>query len=63
MTCLNEPYTLYQVAQKQDETHDSYLARHDAAFEDLLGRKVTLEEVRAYVLMRQSLGTQASDHG
>ena len=34
---------------------DSYLARHDAAFEDLLNRKVSLEEVRAYVLMRQSL--------
>ena len=46
---------LYQVAQKQDESHDSYLARHDAAFEDLLNRKVSLEEVRAYVLMRQSL--------
>eukprot|EP00435_Cladocopium_sp_Y103_P014094 s696_g3.t1 len=46
---------LYQVVQKQDESHDSYLARHDAAFEDLLGRKVTLEEVRAYILMRQSL--------
>ena len=46
---------LFQVQQKQDETHDSYLARHDAAFEDLLGRKVGLEEVRAYVLLRQSL--------
>ena len=48
---------LYQVSQKQDESHDSYLARHDAAFEDLLNRKVSLEEVRAYVLMRQSLLT------
>eukprot|EP00435_Cladocopium_sp_Y103_P051035 s2024_g15.t1 len=46
---------LYQVCQKQDESNDSYLARHDAAFEDLLGRKVSLEEVRAYVLLRQSL--------
>eukprot|EP00435_Cladocopium_sp_Y103_P038647 s1426_g10.t1 len=46
---------LYQVCQKQDESNDSYLARHDAAFEDLLGRKVSMEEVRAYVLLRQSL--------
>jgi hypothetical protein len=48
---------LYQVTQKQDESHDSYLARHDAAFEDLLNRNVSLEEVRANVLMRQSLLT------
>eukprot|EP00435_Cladocopium_sp_Y103_P018028 s3531_g4.t1 len=46
---------LYLVHQKGDESHDSYLARHDAAFEDLLARKVSLEEVRAYILLRQSL--------
>eukprot|EP00435_Cladocopium_sp_Y103_P052633 s419_g16.t1 len=48
---------LYMVSQKPDETHDSYLARHDAAFEDLINKKVSIEEVRAYVLLRQSLLT------
>ncbi|CAL1130953.1 unnamed protein product [Cladocopium goreaui] len=46
---------LYLTVQKADESHDSYMARHDAAFEDLLVRKVTIEEVRAYILIRQSL--------
>jgi hypothetical protein len=48
---------LYLVHQKPDESHDSYLARHDAAFEDLISQKVSLEEVRAYILLRQSLLT------
>lgn len=46
---------LYQVSQRADETNDSYMARHDAAFEDLMGKKVDLQEVRAYVLLRQSM--------
>ncbi|OLP86806.1 hypothetical protein AK812_SmicGene32044 [Symbiodinium microadriaticum] len=45
---------IFQVSQKNDETNDSYLARHDAFFEELLARKVTIEEVRAYVLLRHS---------
>ena len=45
---------LYMVSQKQDETNDSYLARHDIAFEDLLAKSVTIADVRAYVLVRQS---------
>ena len=45
---------LYQTSQKSDESNDSYLARHDLAFEDLVSKGVTLEEVRAYVLIRQS---------
>ena len=45
---------IFQVSQKNDETNDSYLARHDAFFEELLARKVTMEEVRAYVLLRHS---------
>ena len=40
--------------QKADESNDSYLARHDVAFEDLMAQKVTMEEVRAYILLRQS---------
>ena len=46
---------VFQVSQKQDESNDSYLARHNAVFEELTARAVTLEEVRAYVLLRHSL--------
>ena len=46
---------LYQTVQKSDESNDSYIARHDSSFEDLLTRKVGLEEVRAYILIRQSV--------
>ena len=34
---------------------DSYIARHDAQFEELLSRNVQLEEIRAYILLRHSL--------
>lgn len=44
----------YQTAQKNDESNDSYLARHDVAFEDLISHKIDMKEVRAYVLLRQS---------
>ena len=45
---------LYMTSQRPDELNDSYLARHDVAFEDLMSRKVSLEDIRAYVLLRQS---------
>ena len=45
---------LYGTVQKQDESNDSFLARMENNFEELLGRKTTLEEVQAYVLLRQS---------
>ncbi|CAE7210818.1 unnamed protein product [Symbiodinium pilosum] len=45
---------IYQTQQKHDETNDSYIARHDAQFEELLSRKVQLEETRAYILLRHS---------
>eukprot|EP00435_Cladocopium_sp_Y103_P028714 s224_g7.t1 len=51
---------LYTTAQKGDESNDSYLARHDAVFEDLIAAKISIEEVRAYVLVRQSV-MQAED--
>ena len=44
----------YLTSQRSDESNDSYLARHDAAFEDMTAAGVTMEEVRAYVLIRQS---------
>ena len=45
---------IYSTVQKGDETNDSYLARHDVQFEELLSQGTTLDEVRAYVLLRQS---------
>ena len=51
---------LYTTVQKADESHDSYLARHDYQFEELLQMGVGFEEVRAYVLLRNS-GLGADD--
>ncbi|CAE7231149.1 GIP [Symbiodinium sp. CCMP2592] len=58
-TALEEKYdtfekAIYSTSQKADETNDSYLARHDVHFEELLAQGSTTEEVRAYVLLRQS---------
>ena len=58
-TAVEEKYhyfeqAMFQVAQKADESNDSYISRHDMAFEELLSRKTTLEEVRAYILLRHS---------
>ncbi|OLQ11318.1 hypothetical protein AK812_SmicGene4852 [Symbiodinium microadriaticum] len=58
-TALEEKYdtfekAIYNTAQKADETNDSYLARHDVHFEELLAQGTTLEEIRAYILLRQS---------
>ena len=38
----------------------SYMTRHDVTFDDLLARDARLEEIRAYVLLRQS-GLSAED--
>ena len=58
-TLMEEKYhyfeqAIFQVSQRNDETNDSYVARHDAYFEELLARNVTIEQVRAYVLLRHS---------
>ena len=45
---------IYGTTQRPDETHESYLARHDHQFEDLIGMKVGMEEFRAYILLRNS---------
>ena len=47
---------IFLTQQKGDETNDSYIARHEACFEDILqkDKKVTLEEIRAYVLICHS---------
>ena len=46
--------SLYGTTQRNDESHDSFLARMEANFTELLSRNTTLEEVQAYVLLRQS---------
>ena len=47
---------IYSTQQKQDESNDSYIARHEACFEDLLQKdhEVSLKEIQAYVLVRHS---------
>ena len=59
LTALEEKYdcfekAIYGTLQKSDESNDSYMARHDVHFEELLMQGTTLEEVRAYILLRQS---------
>eukprot|EP00435_Cladocopium_sp_Y103_P065321 s1727_g27.t1 len=51
---------IYTTTQRADETHESYLARHDHQFESLLSSGVTLAQLRAYVLLRNS-GLAAED--
>ena len=46
---------LYGTIQRPDESHDSFLSRMEANFVELLARDTKLEEVQAYVLLRQSL--------
>ena len=45
---------IYGAAQKADETHDSYIARHDVHFEEMIAQGTSLDQIRAYVLLRQS---------
>ena len=45
---------LFKSVQKGDETADSYLSRCDVIWTDLLSRKVDLEEIRAYIILRGS---------
>ena len=51
---------IFSTVQRSDESHESYLARHDYQFEELLQMGVGFEEVRAYVLLRNS-GLHAED--
>ena len=46
---------LYGTIQRNDESHDSFLSRMEANFVELISRGTKLEEVQAYVLLRQSL--------
>jgi len=46
--------SIYGTVQRADESHDSYLSRMEASFLELISRGTTLEEVQAYILLRQS---------
>ena len=45
---------LFRCHQKGDESHDSYLARADIAWSEMLSRKTTLAELQAYIILRGS---------
>lgn len=45
---------LFQTAQRGDESNDSYVARADVAWTKLLSRKLTLEDLQAFCLLRGS---------
>ena len=45
---------LYKCVQKAGESADSFLSRCDVVWSDLLIRKVKLEEIQAYILLRGS---------
>ena len=45
---------LFRCQQKGDETHDSYLARADIAWAEMLARKTSLAELQAYIILRGS---------
>ena len=51
---------IFGTCQKGDETNESYLARHDHQFEELLSMGTTIAEMRAYILLRNS-GLGAED--
>ena len=45
---------VYGTTQRADETDDSYLARRDVHFEELLAQEISFEALRSYILLRQS---------
>ena len=49
---------IFRCTQKNDESNDSYLARADVAWTEVITRGVKLEELQAYVVLRGSLLSQ-----
>ena len=45
---------IYGTSQKNDETNESYLARHEVLFEDVINQGATIADMRAYILLRNS---------
>ena len=58
-TVLEDKYgkferAIYGVSQRSDESNESYVARHDVLFEDVLAQGATFNDMRAYILLRNS---------
>ena len=45
---------IYGISQKADESNESYMARHEILFEDMLAQGSSINDVRAYCLLRNS---------
>ena len=45
---------LYNCVQKQDESNDSYLARADILWTEMLAKEIKLEELQSYITLRGS---------
>ena len=45
---------LYQCTQKPDESNDSFLARADIMWSELLAKNLTMKEIQAYIILRGS---------
>ena len=45
---------LYRCSQRSDETNDSFLARADVLWQELLNKNIKIEELQAYVTLRGS---------
>ena len=58
-TTLEDKYekferAIYGTIQKTDETNESYMARHEILFEDMIAQGASLADMRAYILLRNS---------
>ena len=52
--CASFEKAIYGTTQRHDETHESYVARAEVQFDELISRSTSLREIQAYVLLRQS---------
>ena len=58
-TTLEDKYekferAIYGVSQRSDESNESYVARHEILFEDVVAQGASLSDMRAYILLRNS---------
>ena len=51
---------LFHCIQKQDESNDSFLARADILWTELISKQIKLEELQSYIVLRGS-GLSAED--
>ena len=58
-TTLEDKYekferAIYGISQRSDESNESYMARHEIVFEDVVSQGASLTDMRAYILLRNS---------